>query len=209
MVSVVIDTLSHKRFDTYLFASGRNQERAMALYLWNAKLGASFHLPIQAAEVALRNRINRALVTEFGPDWWRNPLFVDLIDRERKRDLDTVRSRIERKGSTLETDQIVAGLSFGFWVGMLHRRYNPYLWSKRLRDAFPSLPKSENRDSIFKLAGRVAYLRNRISHHEPLIKGNLSQTYSDVMALLQWLCPATAAWVKPHCDVQKIIRTKP
>jgi Abi-like protein len=209
MVAVVIQTLSQRRFDTYLQAAGHDQDRAIALYLWNAKLGASFHLPIQAVEIALRNRVNHALVAEFGPDWWNEQRFVALIDRERTRDLDTVRNRIAHKRLILETDQIVAGLSFGFWVGMLHKKHNPAIWSKHLRISFPALPASGDRHSIFKIAGDVANFRNRISHHEPLIKADSMLVYSEIMRLLSWLCPDTAILIRSHCEIPKVVRQKP
>ena len=44
------------------------------------------------------------------------------------------------------TAQIVAGLSFGFWVGLLQPKYNPDLWSSHLRVAFPHLPATETRE---------------------------------------------------------------
>lgn len=209
MVDAIIQTISLRRFDTYLYAAGYNEERAKSLHLWNAKLGASFHVPIQAIEIALRNRINHALMAEFGQDWWKNEMFTRLIDRERKRDLKVVRSRIAYKSLTLETDQIVASLSFGFWVGMLQPKYNPEIWSKHLRLVFPALPQKEDRDYLFRLAGRVADFRNRISHHEPLIKSDSMRIYGDMMTLLQWICPATESWIRPHCDVPKIMRQKP
>lgn len=205
----VIGTLSVRRFDTYLHAAGHDRDRAIALYIWNAKLGAAFHIPIQAVQVALRNRVNHALVAEFGPEWWKERRFVALADRERSRDLRTVRSRIAHRGLTLETDQIVAGLSFGFWVGMLQPKYNPVLWGAHLRTSFPHLPAGENRDSLFRLASSVANFRNRISHHEPLIKADGSKVYGEVMRLLTWVCPHTAGWIRPHCEVPKILRVKP
>jgi hypothetical protein len=209
MVALIIDTMSPRRFDTYLHAAGHNQERALLLYLWNAKLGASFHIPIQAVEVALRNRINHALVAEFGHDWWSDTKFNAAIDRERIRDLDTVKARITRRGNALETDQIVAGLSFGFWVGMLQPRYNPPIWGTHLRTSFVSLPARETRHSLFKLGGDIANFRNRISHHEPLLKIDAMLLYSEIIKMIRWLCPRTALWIKPHCDVPKIVRQKP
>ncbi len=209
MIEFVIESLSHERFETYLQAAGYDRKRAIDLYIWNAKLGASFHIPIQAVEVALRNRVNHALVTEFGPDWWGLEKFLILLDRERNRDLDMVRKRIERKGLMLETDQIVASLSFGFWVGMLHSRYNPPIWGAHLRTSFPFLPTKENRNSVFQVAGKIANFRNRISHHEPLIKSNVMQHYSETMLFLRWLCPNTEAWIRPYCSVPSIVRQKP
>jgi hypothetical protein len=209
MVDALIQTISRRRFETYLYAAGYNEKRAIALHLWNAKLGASFHIPIQAVEISLRNKINHALMAEFGQDWWKNEAFNSLIDRERKRDLKVVRSRIAHKSLSLETDQIVASLSFGFWVGMLQPKYNPEIWSKQLRLVFPALPLKEDRDTLFRLAGRVADFRNRISHHEPLIKSNAMGIYGDVLKLLRWICPETELWIRPHCDIPKIVRQKP
>lgn len=209
MVVRIIDTMSHPRFGTYLYATGKNRDRALLLYLWNAKLGASFHPPLQAVEVALRNRINHALMAEFGPDWWKEAKFCGLIDRERTSDLATVKTRIRRKKLKLETDQIVAGLSFGFWVGMLQPKYNPVIWSAHLRTSFPHLPAAQDRQTLFKAAGVIAGFRNRISHHEPLLKTDAMLQYSQIMKFLHWLCPKTAEWVRPQCEVAKIVRLKP
>lgn len=204
-----ISTLSQKRFDTYLIAAGHNQERALALYVWNAQVGASFHILIQAIEVSLRNRINHALVAEFGSDWWRDSNFLRLIDRSRLADITTTQKRIANQQIAIDTNQMVAGLSFGFWVGMMHRRYNPKIWSRHLNIAFPDLPPGATRQMLFDACGSVARFRNRVSHHEPLLKVNVSQTYADMQKLLFWLCPATSTWIKPHCEVPSIIRRKP
>lgn len=209
MVAAIIDTISLPRFDTYLTAAGYNRDRALLMYLWNAKVGASFHLPIQAVEVSLRNRVNHALLAEFGPDWWKDRKFRSIIDRERVRDLETVQSRIIRKKIALETGQIVAGLSFGFWIGMLQRRYNPPIWGHRLQESFLHLPRTETRGSLFELGGQVAHFRNRISHHEPIIKDDIMRRYSETMKMLTWLCPDTAAWLRPHCEIPKLVRQKP
>jgi hypothetical protein len=205
----VISSLSQKRFETYLVASGFNRVRALELYLWNARLGASFHLPIQAVEVALRNCINHAFVSEFGQDWWDQPNFLRLIDTERLQDITQVKRRLSRRGLVPETGQIVATLSFGFWVGVLRPRYNPIIWGRHLRTSFPSLPLSKGRKDLCFEAGKIARFRNRISHHEPLLKENTSQLHSDLLRLLAWLCPEKSAWIKPNCEAPILIRLKP
>jgi len=149
----VIQTLSPERFGTYLTASGHNYDRAQKLYIWNAHMGEAFHTPIQAVEVALRNNINKALIAKYGSDWWKEPSFLQVIDRERTIDLEMVKRRIKKRGLSLVTGQIVAGLSFGFWVGMLQRRYNPDIWGAHLRTSFPNLPRTENRDSLSRCCG--------------------------------------------------------
>jgi len=209
MSAVVIQTLSADRFDTYLKAAGHDPNRALALYLWNAHLGASFHLPIQAAEVALRNSINTALMAQFGVNWWQMLAFDRLAGPEAKADIEMVKRRIHRKGLAMVTAQIVADLSFGFWVAMLAPGFNPGLWSFQLKTAFPNLPATENRGSLFKSSGDVASLRNRISHHEPIFQRDLLTDYSELMKLIAWICPATEGWIRGHCQVPVVVRQKP
>lgn len=172
-------------------------------------MGEAFHIPIQAVEVALRNRINLSLQKRYGPDWWQNKDFVAIADDDRKGDLDVVCRRIFHRGLTPGNGQIVAGLSFGFWVGMLQPRYNPPLWGSYLRVSFPDLPADRSRKSLAKRAGEIANFRNRISHHEPIFKRNLSGDYSSIMEFLDWICPTKTEWVRPHCRVPEVLRLKP
>jgi hypothetical protein len=209
MVQMVIQALSADRFATYLTAAGHNHDRAQKLYIWKAQIGEAFHTPIQAVEVALRNGISRALTTKYGHDWWMNQAFLKAIDENRETDLNTVRRRIENQKIKLVTGQIVAGLSFGFWVGMLQRRYNSILWASCLGISFPDLPQSENRNSLLQRAKAVAQLRNRISHHEPIFSRDISADYAAMMLLLKWISPAKHDWIRPHCRVQEVLRRKP
>jgi hypothetical protein len=126
-------TISPERFNTYLIAAGHDPARALRLYMWNAQVGEAFHVPIQAVEVSLRNRVNAALVAAFGPDWWQAQPFLDIADDGRRRDLEVARQRIMNRQLPLVTGQIVAGLSFVFWVGMLQGSYNPPVWGGLLR----------------------------------------------------------------------------
>lgn len=172
-------------------------------------MGEAFHMPIQAAEVGLRNRINFALCALYGNEWWRNKAFLELADDERRGDLEVVFRRIRNRDLLLETGQVVAGLSFGFWVALLQPRYNPDIWSSQIRPAFPNLPAGKTRHALAKRAGEVAYIRNRISHHEPIIREDHSKRFKELMEFLGWICPTKTAWIKPHCRVYETLRKKP
>lgn len=201
--------ISDARLSTYLSAAGFDEDRALALYLWNVQIGEAFHLPIQAVEVALRNRIHAALSETFGPTWWQDAALAAELDNERTADLALVLQRIRNRKLTLDGGQVVAGLSFGFWVGMLQKRYNPPLWSGRLHQAFPDFPSNRNRATLAKTAGRVAWLRNRIWHHEPIIGLDLSAEYGSIMALLAWLSAPKADWIRTNSRVPTLLRQKP
>ncbi|HEU0081813.1 MAG TPA: hypothetical protein VFQ87_03000 [Bradyrhizobium sp.] len=208
-IDAILSAISPDRFKTYLAGAGYCQQRALELYLWNAKLGEAFHLPIQAVEVALRNSINVALSKAFTANWWECKNLFDLLDDERKADLALVLRRLRNRELELHTGQVVAGLSFGFWVGILDGRYNPPIWSGQLRTTFPFFPADRSRKSLHVNVRKVATLRNRIFHHEPLIGRNNLSDFSGLMTLLEWISPEKAAWIRPHCRVPQIVRERP
>jgi hypothetical protein len=52
--------LSRPRLGTYLRSAGNDQDRALALYEWNAELSAAVMRDLAHLEVALRNAYDRA-----------------------------------------------------------------------------------------------------------------------------------------------------
>ena len=209
MLHLLEPTLSQARMGTYVLAAGHDEARALELYKWNAQLGEAFHLPIQAVEIALRNRINAVLVANFGADWWSNPLFLGVADNRQIAAIEEAKARIGKRGQAVVTGQIVAGLSFGFWVSMLDARYNPAVWSRALSAGFPDLPAGKSRDDLQKVSRQIANFRNRIWHHEPIFKADITQEYSRCMEMLKWLCPHKQKWIKPQCKVMAVLRLKP
>lgn len=208
-IHALSEIISPLRLGTYLNAAGHDPDRALSLYLWNAKVGEAFHLPIQSVEVGLRNRVSNGIAFAFGADWWREPAFAAIIEAEQRDAIATTLRRLASRGKKAETGQVIANLSFGFWVAMLHSRYGPSIWSSHLRAAFPNLPPAVERHLIHKEARDVADFRNRLWHHEPIFRRDLGRDYSRCMCLVHWLCPTKAAWIKPHCSVPQLLRAKP
>jgi hypothetical protein len=69
----------------------------------------------------------------------------------------------------------VAKQTFGFWVALLHRQYNPVIWSKHLRSVFKEPPTNKSLSDLETAVRRIAQLRNRISHHEPIFRADLGK----------------------------------
>jgi hypothetical protein len=46
-------------------------------------------------------------------------------------------------------------------------------------------------------------------HHEPLIGRDSLADFSNLMVLLEWICPAKEEWIRPHCRVPQIVRERP
>ncbi len=203
------NTVSPARLAPYLQAAGFDQQRAIHLYLWNTMMGQSFHFPLQAFEVALRNSIASVFNDKYGSKWWRESVASNFLDARSVDELTTARKRLKRRGIKPNCDEMAARLSFGFWAAMLAPRYKPAIWSSRLVQAFPHLPAGTEQKAIYERVNRTLDLRNKIFHHEPLLGTNLSASYSELMQLLKWICPETQGWVKSMCSVPRFMRLKP
>ncbi|MFC7292394.1 Abi family protein [Hirschia litorea] len=202
-------TISSDRLNTYLIATNFSDQNALNLYIWNAYIGEAFHLPIQSVEIGLRNRINQALVNRYGDEWWREAKFLKIAHSRQQEDIQLATRRIQKRQSSLSTGQLVATLSFGFWSSMLDSRYNVDIWSTELKNAFPNLPAGKDRGFLSKRVRKINDLRNRIWHHEPIFRLNLSQEYADTLELLRWICQKKHDWIRPKCRVPIILRQKP
>ena len=210
LISALSLSLSSARLHLYREKSSFDDAKALALYLWNVKIGQAFHFPVQSAEITVRNSISRVLVTLYGVEWWTVAKFENALDEEAKAELRTAEQRIKKKGLPYTSDQMVAALSFGFWGHVLGQRHYPLIWSKYLKAAFPKCPPinfhlPKIRDRLFD----VLSLRNKIFHHEPLINLDLTKEFSEILELINWICPVTSEWVRKSSCVPLIIRERP
>lgn len=203
-------SMSNERLSTYLRATGQNKEKALNLYIWNARISAEFYLPLQAVEVGLRNRVIPAITSVYGEDWWEEDSdFRKNCEGEAIRAIKRAIKRIKNENKAVNHGQVVSVLTFGFWVNVLDSYYNIELWSRELRNCFPDLPQGKTRTHLHTSAANTAQFRNRVFHHEPIHALDLGLKYSQIMELLSWISPATKDWVKPHCKIPTLLREKP
>ncbi|MES0073345.1 hypothetical protein [Mesorhizobium sp. M0058] len=202
-------TITPARLHPYMFAAGFKKQRAIHLYIWNTMMGQSFHFPMQAFEVAYRNSIGAVFLDKYGDKWWRESVASKFLDERSVQELSLARRRLKQRGIKPNCDEMVAGLSFGFWAAMMAPRYKPAVWSSHLIQAFPHMPANLDHKGIYDRVNRILDLRNRIFHQEPLLGYNLSGLYSELMQMMKWICPETQGWVKSTCSVPRFIRLKP
>lgn len=202
-------TVSPERWRTYRLAAGFHDDTAIAIYLWNAAIGQSFHFPLQTVEVAMRNVIHHSLTTLYGANWSSDPNFRGILGPKLENDIITTERRHRNKYSaTPTTPQVVASLSLGFWVALLRPTYRAPVWNAELATAFPYLPVGAVLSDVSATGTIIQDLRNRIFHQEPLIGHNLLDDYSAIMRMLAWICPETESWARKHSSVAKVIRER-
>jgi len=184
-------TISPARLSTYQTASGGSKADAVLLYYWNIALGQSLHLPIQSVEVSLRNTISDSIESLFGQQWYAAIKFQMILTPWAKKTLKeavkkTARNR--RNNKPVTAGDVIANLTFGFWRELLKTHYDPHIWRKKLSVAFPNLPPTKNNQDVYNSVDKIIKLRNRISHHEPIIKGGLMPLYNSMLDTIPVYC---------------------
>lgn len=193
-------SISAPRFGPYLSMAGRDERYALALYLYNARLAKSFLYPLHMAEVTLRNAIVDALATEFGPDWPSDGAFRAMLTPGGTATLDKARERVTAdKGPNFPVSQLVATLTFDFWSNLFRPHYYLPFWQRHLRTVLPHLPAGEGRHEAQARVREINRFRNRIAHHEPILKADATATHKGILDLAR---PAA----RPHRPGSSITR---
>lgn len=184
--------LSEARLAPYLRISNSDAARAERLYYWNLEVAGAFYGPLHFLEISLRNAFHRALTDRFArSDWWRAAPLTDhsrrQVQKAAERASENARSRPDR---AVCTDDMIAELSFGFWVSLISRRYDRHLWVPALHRAFHGC--AESRHSLHDGLLSLVLFRNRIMHHEPVHHRDLAADYAKLCRMLCYLEPAAA-----------------
>lgn len=187
----IIQGLSPERLAKYSQLSPNNLKRQIELYTWNTKLSESLYAPLQGLEIITRNYFDRTLQEKFD-QWWIN---INLVHPQ-TRILSNTLSMLKEKNKSLNNNNLIADLSFGFWTGLLHAKYENNLWRSCLYYAFKNKPKPFIRKNVHHEYHLLKLLRNRIAHHEPILRSDLPNHYFRIIKMINWFCKDTALWIE-------------
>jgi hypothetical protein len=205
------EAISPARLRTYLRQTHYNARRAIALYEWNVRAGAALLPILQANEVALRNAVHAALTSAFEADWPTAQGFLrSLPSRERavfEAETRKLRSRVA--GGRVSAGDVVASQTYWFWVFLLTSRFQNRVWNKQFAAAFPYVPKSVDRAVVHARCETIRLLRNRIAHHEPLLKYDLPGAYQRALSIVRWISPVKALWAAERWPLGPEITSRP
>ncbi len=182
--------LAAERLDAYRRAGDHDGLDVLARYVWNMALCEALYPALQCLEIALRNTLHAAIAPQFAnPEWLTAPPPV-LAVREAAAVAEGLQT-LNRQRKLPTTGRLIAELNFGFWTSLLDRRYEPTLWPRLLRSAFPYLPRRRRtRHTLSARFTEVRRLRNRVFHHESIWQWqNLPQQHRDVIEALGWISP--------------------
>ncbi|KXO06514.1 Tiorf34 protein [Moritella sp. JT01] len=189
-IELLVNGLSKEKLNTFEDKLGcKTNEDKIATYMFMQDLSSHYFTIIQIIEVHLRNAIHKAATNKFDDDEW----FTNVpTSQKSKNQVDkAIEDSLENVGVKYTSDDVIANLSFGFWVHMLHEDYgNPRkkeknLWQYKFDDAFPyAKNKGKKRAALFRELGTLNKFRNRLYHHEPVWKQVKVNNINDAIKVL-------------------------
>lgn len=185
-------TISAERLSTYLAATNGNIGDALLLYGWNADISGALYTPLQGLEITLRNALHDVLSSAYSTGWYANPSVP--LDSYAITDIAKAKATLQRRNAIITSPNMIAELSFGFWVSLLAGTYHNSLWTPVLHKAFPNLSGMKHK-AVYHTLNHLRKPRNRIAHHEPIFKRHLQADYISIITAIQWISPETAQWV--------------
>ena len=208
-------SLSEPRFQTYLNCVNGNQKLAVKLYQHNAELSGSLFLPLNVTEVTLRNAINKAFQNQFGNNWYNEQKFIRQIDKKTNGKLKSVIGVLKGK-NMYNHNQVVANLSFGFWVDAFDEKRFHRFWRDNVnktfpnwKEKFPNKKTQDMRDEIRNIINPIRELRNRIAHHEIILNRNVKDVHQNMIQLTALICKETAKWIEQNSKVNEVLDNDP
>jgi hypothetical protein len=197
------DVLSPPRFAPYLAKTDGDMAAAIQLYWWNVDISAAFYAPLHCLEVALRNAVHQQLAITVGrTDWW----VVVPLHENGLRMVEDARGKLAARACTGTADDVVAGLSFGFWVSLVSNTYDRSLWVPCLHKAFPCYRGPRRR--LHSDLRTMLLFRNRIMHHEPIHHRHLKADHRTILRLLGYLSPSMVGQLKSYDRVEVLLQRR-
>lgn len=194
-IDCLIQAFSKDRLTLFMEMAEGNIHHALRLYDRNIILSEALYVPLHGVEIGLRNALHRALSDGYRrTDWYDDPRLP--LQHLQSQTLHKAKSSLTLKGKPLLPGRIVAELPFGFWIGLLGKGYaKTQLWGDHLRKAFPH-KEGLQRKQCHALLQPLRDLRNRIAHHEPILKRDLDADHENLLTVAGWICPITQRWIR-------------
>jgi hypothetical protein len=154
---------------------------AHGAYFLNQEISFKLWMVISGIELTMRNVASHYLILEFGEQ---------LFSNESWRLGAAAHSRVEKvvarsKSANLSTDALITQLPLSFWTLLFSKRMESTAWPVLMRRFLEeSAPKS--RKLIYSRLLETLELRNRIAHHEVVLKERFNGSLGRQLELLSW-----------------------
>lgn len=172
-----IKYITNKRFEIYSDLDTYNR---------NLKKSKSLYIPLSILEVSLRNSINSLFERLYSRGWLINE--ANFLKHKELEKITKAKSKILENSETISKDKLVSELTFGFWTALFQSSYDDKMRIANLKQIFPNLPSKDkllvNRQILSTKLNHIRKFRNRVFHHENIIKEEFENIEDDIYEIL-------------------------
>jgi hypothetical protein len=83
-------------------------------------------------------------------DFQDHRFIATIPDRHKEEIREVTVTEKTKRGGSFTVDQVIAGLSFGFWLNLMGHSVAHILWNQSINAPFPNLPAGVTRDDIYR-----------------------------------------------------------
>jgi len=157
-------------------------------YFDNLQLSKSYYIPLSVVEISLRNSLDKLFKKSISDNWL---LDKDFIQPQHKHKIEISIKLLKFKDKKINHNNILAELTFGFFVTFFKQPYSKYLRYNDLKQIFPNLPSSKekkiNRHFVFTKLNKIRLFRNKVFHHDRIInKSEYKTMMSEIYEVLSY-----------------------
>lgn len=185
--------LSPTRLQSYRQDHFEKDDSVLQRYVWNVALSTTLLPTIHVLEVGLRNAVHHAATSAFGSDMWFDNVSQLNVSGSRKdaRSVGAARRVLRHRKRPETADDIVAELTFGYWVHLFRADLEIPFVRRVISDVIPYAPSTSRQRKV--LSGplqQFLHIRNRIGHHEPIWHWRTLQAdHAELLKVIGWISP--------------------
>lgn len=207
----IIKYISQEKFSTYI-KYNNNENIALNLYDWNVRLSEALYAPLNYFEIVFRNACYDSISKEKDKYWY---LDNKLMSGGNPKKGDYAKQKIQKAfnglvgyrkkypfGTTIKevnSCDIISNLELGFWINLFVQNYFNSFWDTCLKYLF----KDYDRRELHHKLDEIRSLRNRIFHHENILKYNLQNKYNIILEIIETISPKVLEKLKNVSNFEK------
>ena len=142
--------------------------------------------------------------------WFDNGGFMEqVVDKYAAEVGRVVRAQRALRRGAFTVDDVVAEMTFGFWVHLLTSRYDDFLWQGGVFRSFPKVPAGMTREDVYLRVDRLRNFRNKVAHHFAIFDQQPTAEYRNLLDLVEMVCVETGWLIRQLANPARVIGAKP